>query len=133
MQEQEIEMFLNAERFAVAGASADPSKYGNKVLKALARHGKQVVGLHPVVTEVDGLPVFPSLAKLEQPVQSLSIVTPPAVTAKIVADAIEHGVQSIWMQPGAENEQAIQAARQHGISVIAGGPCVLVSLALKSR
>lgn len=131
MIDKEIEQFLNANRFAVAGASADPSKYGHKVLKALAKHGKDVVGLHPVVAEVDGIPVYPSLADVPVPIQSLSIVTPPAVTAKVVNDAIEHGVETIWMQPGAENEQAIQAARQHGITIIAGGPCVLVSLALK--
>lgn len=130
MQANEIQRFLSASRFAVAGASADPSKYGHKVLKALAAHGKQVVGLHPVVRDVGGIPVYSNLADLPEPVQSLSIVTPPAVTAKVVADAIEHGVKSIWMQPGAENDQAIQAAREHGIEVIAHGPCVLVSLAL---
>lgn len=131
MIDKEIEQFLTAERFAVAGASADPSKYGNKVLRALAKHGKQVVGLHPVVAEVEGIAVYPSLADVPEPIQSLSIVTPPSVTAKVVDEAIEHGVETIWMQPGAENEQAIQTARAHGIVVIAGGPCVLVSLALK--
>jgi predicted CoA-binding protein len=80
------------------------------------------------VTDIDGIPVYRSLADLPEPVQSLSIVTPPAVTAKVVAEAIEHGVQSIWMQPGAENEEAIIAARESGIDVIAGGPCVLVAL-----
>ncbi len=130
MFDQEIQRFLNAERFAVAGASSDRSKYGNKVLRALAQHEKQVVGLHPVVTDIDGIAVYPSLADVPESVQSLSIVTPPAVTAKVVNDAIEHGVKSIWMQPGAENPAAIAAAREHGIEVIAGGPCVLVSLAL---
>lgn len=125
-----IERFLNAKRFAVAGASADPSKYGHKVLKALATHGKQVVGLHPIVKDIDGISVYAHLSELPEPIESLSIVTPPVVTAKVVADAIEHGVRSIWMQPGAENEAAIRAAREHGIEVIAGGPCVLVSLAL---
>lgn len=132
MIENEIEQFLQAARFAVAGTSADSSKYGNKVLKALAKHGKQVVGLHPVVTNIEGISVFKRLADLPEPVQSLSIVTPPAVTATVVADAIEHGVQSIWMQPGAENEEAIRTAREHGITVIAGGPCILVALALQS-
>ena len=130
MSQPEIERFLQAQRFAVAGASADPTKYGHKVLRALANHGKAVVGLHPVVTEVAGIAVYPSLADVPEPVQSLSIVTPPAVTTKVVADAIEHGVKSIWMQPGAENAEAIAAAQAHGIEVIAGGPCVLVSLAL---
>ncbi len=128
MDKDQIQRFLSAEHFAVAGASADRSKYGNQVLRALAHHGKQVVGLHPVVTEIEGIPVYRSLADTPQPIESLSIVTPPAVTDKIVAQAIELGVRSIWMQPGAESAAAIQAAQEHGIDVIAGGPCILVAL-----
>jgi uncharacterized protein len=99
-------------------------------LRALAAHGKQVVGIHPVENEVEGVPTYKSLADAPEPIQSLSIVTPPRVTETIVAQAIEQKVRSIWMQPGAESETAIEQARQHGIEVIAGGPCLLVSLSL---
>ncbi len=130
MNEQEIKHFLAARTFAVAGASTDRSKYGNKVLRALADHGKNVVGLHPLATEVEGRPVYKSVLDVPEPIESLSIVTPPSVTDKVVDDAIEAGVRSIWMQPGAESQAAIDKAREHGIEVIAGGPCVLVSLAV---
>ncbi len=128
MFETEIKRFLAGKRFAVAGASTDRTKYGNKVLRALAGHGKEVVGLHPVETEVEGIDTYQSLADVPGPVDCLSIVTPPQVTEKIVTQAIEKGVASIWMQPGAESSAAIAAAQAAGIDVIAGGPCVLVAL-----
>ena len=55
-------------------------------------------------------------------------LTPPEVTERVVGDAIRHGIEHIWMQPGAESEAAIAACREAGINVIAGGSCVLVVL-----
>jgi predicted CoA-binding protein len=80
------------------------------------------------VKEIDGNPVFENLAALPEKVEAISIITPPAVTDQVVADAIAAGVKHIWMQPGAESPAAIQKAQDAGINVIHGGPCVLVEL-----
>lgn len=128
MYDMEIKRFFDAKHFAVAGASPDRSKFGNKVLRALASAGKDVVGIHPIASNVEGLPTFKTLADVPGPIESLSIVTSPSVTERIVTEAIQRGVCSIWMQPGAESEFAIEQAQQHGIDVIAGGPCLLVRL-----
>ena len=60
------------------------------------------------------------------------MITPPAVTERIVGEAIRHGIEHIWMQPGAESEAAIAACREAGINVIADGSCVLVVPAIAS-
>jgi len=122
----EIEQFFAGNQFAVAGASADRNKYGNKVLRALMAHGKAVVGIHPIATEIEGLPCYRSLKDVPDAIDSLSIVTPPAITEAIILDAIAAGVKQVWMQPGAESHKAIELANQAGLSVIAGGPCLLV-------
>jgi len=129
----EIETFLSADTFAVAGASANRDKYGNKVLQALADSGRDVYPLNPREPEIEGRPAYPSLADLPTVPQSLSIVTPPAVTRQIVQQAVEAGVKSIWMQPGAEDAQASQIARDAGLNVIDDGSCVLVLLALENN
>ena len=38
------------------------------------------------------------------------------------------GVRRFWMQPGAENPEAIELAESQGASVIHDGPCLLVVL-----
>jgi predicted CoA-binding protein len=43
-------------------------------------------------------------------------------------DVIRSGARRVWMQPGAESGAAIRKAEAAGLSVIAGGPCVLVEL-----
>jgi predicted CoA-binding protein len=61
-------------------------------------------------------------------VKSISMITPPAVTERLVPLAIDHGIENIWMQPGAESPAAVALCREKGINVIADGSCLLVVL-----
>lgn len=123
----EIARFLAVGSFAVVGASADRAKYGNKVLRCYQQHGLPVVGVHPKLTVVEGVPCHPTLVAAGG-VRAVSVVAPPAAAASIVADAAAAGVRQLWFQPGAEQADAIATARQLGIEIIAGGPCLLVAL-----
>lgn len=123
-----IEDFLAGEVFAVAGASTDREKYGNKVLRAYLQKGLVIWPVHPKEKEIEGVACSPDLASLPEPVHGLSIVTPPAVTEKLVEAAAKVGIKRLWMQPGAESNEAIARAEELGLSVIAGGPCLLVAL-----
>ena len=66
-------------------------------------------------------------------VHGVSIITPPAITERIVDEAHAAGIPRLWMQPGAESDLAVARARAHGMSVIAGGPCVLVALGFRDH
>lgn len=125
-----IEAFLAGTRFAVVGASRDRAKFGNRVLRCYAAQGRTVWAVNPNEPggEVEGHPCVPDLASLPGPIDGLSIVTPPAVTERVVEEAAAAGIRRIWMQPGAESRSAIERAEELGLEVIAGGPCVLVEL-----
>jgi uncharacterized protein len=123
-----IQQFLSAAAFGVVGASDNKAKFGNKVYRCYLEHDMKAYPVNPTMTEIDGNQVFPNLAALPEKVESISVITPPPVTEKIVDDAIANGVKNIWMQPGAESKTAIDKATQAGVNVIAGGPCVLVEL-----
>ena len=126
--QQTIDSFLAAEAFAVVGASTDRSKYGNKVLRCYQQHGRTVYPINPKAPEVEGLKAYASLSALPVKVRAISVITPPAATEQVVREAAAAGVTHIWMQPGAESDEAIQAAEDAGMSVIADGPCLLVVL-----
>ena len=124
-----IKEFLAGKTYAVAGASARTHKYGYKVFKALLASGRETFPLNPVTEKIEGHRAYPKIELLPKVPDSLSIITPPEVTRQVVADAITMGVRHIWMQPGAEDALASEAARQAGISVIDDGSCILVLLA----
>lgn len=129
MNEQErISQFLEGNRFAVVGASANREKYGNKVLRVYQQNKLDVVPVNPAGGEIEGLTAYADLPSVPGPIDGVSIITPPKVTEQVVAQAISLGIKNIWMQPGAESDAAVQLAEQAGANVIAGGPCILVKL-----
>lgn len=123
-----IKQFLSAKAFAVAGASKDRTKFGNKVLRCYLQHQMKVYPINPNEKNLEGIPCLKEVADLPAEVESLSIITPPFISEKIVEAAIKKGIKNIWMQPGAESRTAVQLCEDNGINVIAGGPCILVEL-----
>ncbi|MBX3074613.1 CoA-binding protein [Candidatus Obscuribacterales bacterium] len=124
----QIDQFLSAPAFGVAGASDDKHKYGHKVLVCYKQHDRKAYPINPNVETVLGEPAYANVSSLPEKVESLSIITPPPVTDKVVDDAIAAGVKNIWMQPGAESPRAISKAKEAGLNVIYGGACLLVVL-----
>lgn len=124
----QITEFLAGSPFAVIGASPDRRKYGNKVLRAMIQDGRQVHPIHPTAKEVEGRPAYRTLADVPEQLHGVSVVVPPDVTESIIDQLGELGIQHVWMQPGAESERAVAAGHKLGLNVIAGGPCLLVSL-----
>ncbi len=127
--QQRISAFLEQGPWAVVGASRDRAKFGNKVLRCYLQHRRSpVYPINPNENEVEGLEAYPSLAATPELARAVSIITPPLVTEKVVEEAIALGIRYLWMQPGSESSRAVERAEEAGISVIAGGPCLLVEL-----
>ncbi|MCM2358085.1 MAG: CoA-binding protein [Geobacteraceae bacterium] len=130
---KEIEEFLKAGAFGVVGASADRSKYGNRVLRCYQEHGLRAVPVNPKEREVEGTACVASVLELPAEVESISVITPPAITEQVVAQAATMGIRNVWMQPGAESAKAVEFCRSHGINVIADGSCILVVLGCRGH
>lgn len=131
--EQRVEAFLDGGPHAVVGASRDRAKYGNKVLRAYQQVGRRVFPINPSGGEIEGLRAYASLRDLPERVQGVSIITPPAVTERVVEEAAALGIRHIWMQPGAESDAAVARAEELGMSCIAGDACVLVVLGYREH
>jgi predicted CoA-binding protein len=130
---ERIDHFLAAEAFGVVGASSKPYKYGNKVLRCYLQNQQEVIPINPGEKEIEGLPCLPSLYDLPDYVSSISIITPPQVTERVVEQAIAKGIKNIWMQPGAESPKAVAECEQAGVNVIADGSCLLVVLGYREH
>ncbi len=124
--QEQIQQFLAAPAFGVVGASTNREKYGNKLLRCYLQHGKKVIPVNPNEPEIEGVACAAAISDLPPEAVSISMITPPAVTAKLVPLAIEKGIKNIWMQPGAEHPEAVALCLEKGINVIADGSCLLV-------
>ena len=122
----DIQAFFAQVTFAVVGASRSRAKYGNRVLRMYQRLGWPVTPVNPHAAEIEGLPCAEELGGVSPLPDAISVITPPSVTTSVVREAIRLGIEHIWLQPGADSVEAIQACEEAGINVIWGGPCILV-------
>ena len=111
---------------AILGASPDRNKFGNKALRAHLRAGYRVFPIHPTEREIEGLPAFPSLAELPEPVERISVYLPPAVTRRLLPEIAAAGARQVWFNPGAADAATVEAARELGIAAVDG--CSIVDL-----
>jgi predicted CoA-binding protein len=129
--DERIHDFLSSSRYAVVGASTDRSKYGNKALRCYLQHGREVVAIHPREREIEGVVCHASLSQAEPLPEAVSVITPAAVSYRVIEEAHRLGIGRVWLQPGAEDDATLARADELGLEVIAGGPCLLVVLGFR--
>lgn len=112
---------------AVLGASADRSKYGNISLRAHLKNGYEVYPVNPKGGQIEGLPVYRSLA--EVPVQRLNRITvylPPEVVLGMLDEIAERGCDEFWLNPGADRNDVVVRAQELGLNTIVA--CSIIAL-----
>lgn len=120
-----ISDFVNRRVWAVVGASQAQHKFGYRVYRNLLDAGYVVFPVNPRGGELDGAPVYRSLADLPERPDVVDTVVPPQVTEQVVREMQTLGLIRVWMQPGSESKTAIAFCHEHGIEVVEGA-CAMV-------
>lgn len=110
--------FMEQKRFAVVGASDNPSKYGNKIVKNLMSRDYEVYPVNPKLKEVEGLRCYPSIAEVPVRVDVVDFVVPPQATEEILKQCKDLGLDRVWLQPGSESEAAIAFCQDNNLKVV---------------
>ena len=113
-----VKDFLKQKSFAVVGSFRNEAKYAYRILKTLKEKGYDVYPVNPNRNEVMGLRCYPSVKDIPYIVDVADIVTPPQVTERIIKECREKGIMMVWLQPGAESENAIKFCKDNSISAI---------------
>jgi predicted CoA-binding protein len=104
---------------AVVGASRDRSKFGNKAVRAFARQGYTVVPVHPTETEIEGYRAYASVLEVPDRIDVATVYVPSKAGLKVVEELARLGsVEEIWLNPGADEDEVVQRARELGLKVI---------------
>jgi len=110
---------------AVVGASANPGKFGNKIVANLKTRGFNVYPVNPKAEIILDLKTYNSIEELPRDVELLDIVTPPSVTLKILQAAKELGFDKVWIQPGAESDEVLEYLDKNNFEYITQA-CIMV-------
>lgn len=101
-----LDKFFSPRSVAVVGASATPGKIGNAVLDSLVRYEYrgQVYPINPTRPEVMGLPAWPSLAAIPEPVELVVVTVALAMVPDILRECATKGVHNVVIISGGGKE-----------------------------
>ena len=116
------------ERVAVIGASSDRRKFGNKAVRAYVESGFEVLPVNPKEQEIEGLKTYASIDALPEQVDFVSMYVPPAVGLKLLPAIAAHQPRELWLNPGSESDELIEAAADLHLRAITA--CSIVALGL---
>lgn len=103
---------------AIVGVSTDRKKFGNKALRAFIAEGYTVIPINPNQIEVEGLKSYPSVLNVPCQIDIVTVYVQPNVALKLLPDFSEKGISEIWINPGAESEELLVAAKRKDLNVI---------------
>ena len=103
---------------AVVGASSDRRKFGNKALRAFRAEGHTVIPINPNELEVEGIQTYASVTDVPGPIDMATVYVPPDIGITLLDGFEKKQIAEIWINPGAESDELMAAARRLKLNVI---------------
>jgi hypothetical protein len=115
---KDVARFLSLGKYAVAGVSRDPKKFGHVMFKDLRKKGMDVVPVNPRAETIDGVNCFRTVSELPSEIKGLIFMTPKEETLAVAREAIAHGIKDLWIQQGAESKSVIAELEKENVNLI---------------
>ncbi len=130
-----LDAFFSPKNVAVIGATDKQGSVGRTVLLNLTsgQLAKKIYAVNPKRSEVLGVPAFPSVAKLPEPLDLAIVVTPATTVPDIIGECVDAGVKAVvvisagFRERGAEGTELERRIREHlrrGSTRVIGPNCL---------
>ncbi len=104
---------------AIVGASANPARASHEVWTYLRSHSDFTLYLvNPNLSEIEGTPVYPSLADLPVVPDLVDIFRRRQYLPSVLDDTIAVGAKTLWLQSGLWHEQVARDGEAAGLQVV---------------
>ncbi len=110
----------------VLGATPKPDRYDNQAIRLLKEKHYHVIPIHPVLKEIESLPVTNSLSDISDTVHTLTLYVGPQRITPMIGGIITLKPNRVIFNPGTESEPLQQAL--HDINIEWMEACTLVML-----
>jgi predicted CoA-binding protein len=111
-------LLTDATVVAMVGASSNPDKTSNGIMRKLQSVGYRVIPVNPRETEVLGERAYPSVLDVPERIDIVDVFRRPEDTPPIADDAVTIGAKALWLQTGIVNEDAAARATAGGLMVV---------------
>ena len=116
---ERLNILRSTESIAIVGASNKPSRASYFVATYLQSSSPyRVYFINPVLDEILGQPVYPSLAELPETPDLVDVFRKDGDLPDVARDAVDVGAKTLWLQLGSWNEEAAGIAEDGGLDVV---------------
>jgi len=108
-------------RIAIIGASPEPWRPSNGVLRDLVRLGFEVLPVNPAATVIEGMTCYPTLAAAVEatgPVDLVDVFRRAEACPAHAREAVAAGAGCLWLQLGIASREAGEIAAAGGLAVV---------------
>jgi uncharacterized protein len=117
--DEELKRLLSqASTIAVVGASSNPERPSNGIMRRLMSVGYRVFPVNPNETQVLGERAYPSLLDVPESIDIVDVFRRSEYTPAIAEDAVKVKAKALWLQSGVTNEAAASRATAGGLMVV---------------
>jgi predicted CoA-binding protein len=109
---------LDYKAIAVVGMSPKADRASYQVGKYLRDKGYQIFPVNPGQTEILGIPCYPDLTAIKQPVDIVDVFRRPEECREIAQQAVAIGARALWLQEGIVSQEAAAVAAASGLDVV---------------
>jgi uncharacterized protein len=113
-----IDRFIAEKKIAIAGVSRDPKKFGYTVFTNLRKKGFEVFPVNPGTDVIDTMPCYHSVGDLPPGITALLVLTPRNQTMQVVKEALDKGMNNLWIQQMSETPEVLDYLRDKPVNFV---------------
>jgi uncharacterized protein len=116
------DILIKTKSIAIVGASDNPGRDSNRVLRFLLGGGYRVSAVNPKLAgqEIAGAPVYATLADVPDPIDMVDVFRNNAAVPGLVDEvvALRQHPKFLWMQLGVRDDEAARKAEAVGMEIV---------------
>ena len=112
------QLLTSASTIAMVGASSNPDRPSNGIMRKLLSAGYRVIPVNPNETSVLGERAYASLADVPERIDIVDVFRRAEFTPAIADEAVTIGAKALWMQSGVVNDEAAAKAEAGGLLAV---------------
>ncbi len=111
-------LLKSAKHICIVGISDKPGRDSGKIALMLKKEGYHITGIHPTLTEIAGIKVYPSLTDVPGDIDIVDVFMNSSRIPQIIDDVLTVNPKTLWLQLGIRNDEAVAPVVEAGINVI---------------
>lgn len=112
------EILKRSKTVCVVGISDKPGRDSGRIANFLVSKGFEVTGVHPTLSQFEGIPVYKSIADVPGNIDIVDVFLSSDKIPQIIDDVLKKMPGTLWLQLGVENDEAVKPVKEIGIEVI---------------